>query len=163
MSINSSGYRYLSENEKQHVHKCYTIVANLADDENTYMVNAGQVKECLAGIKYAVVYSYLHFCRGEHCVSPLKAEELCNEKGYRMLLISGTYEELSLTHGTTSPSLAIDPEAYGTDNYQKMHRLFYDELTGVTDKERGIGSFYVFKNGRFIKTYNDLKDLPNIE
>ncbi len=78
-------------------------------------------------------------------------------------MIAGTYENLSLAHGNTIPTLAIDPETYGTDNYQKLDRLFYNELTGTNEKERDFGSFYVFENGTFIRTYKDLNDIPVAE
>ncbi|WP_288318805.1 hypothetical protein [Xylanibacter caecicola] len=162
ISLNSTGFYSLSKEEQQHVKRCNTPIKNLTADKNTYMVNAGQVKEHLKDIKHAVVYSYLSFCHSENCVSPSKAEQICKSKGYNLILISGTYENLSLVHGNAIPTLAIDPEAYGTDNYQKLNKLFYNELTGTNEKERDFGSFYVFENGTFIKTYENLNDIPSI-
>lgn len=160
ISLNSTGYYTLSEEERSQVKKPDGNIGQLTADGNTYIVNAGQVKEYIKNVRHAVVYSYLSFCRSEQCVSPVQAEHICKEKGYSLILIAGTYENLSLAHGNTIPTLAIDPKTYGTDNYQKLDRLFYNELTGTNEKERDFGSFYVFENETFIRTYGDLNDIP---
>lgn len=160
ISLNSTGYYTLSKEERLHVKKPDGNIGQLTADGNTYIVNAEQVKEYIKNVRHAVVYSYLSFCRSEHCVSPVQAEHICKEKGYSLLLIAGTYINLPLARGNAIPTLAIDPETYRTDNYQKLDKLFYNELTGTNEKERDFGSFYVFENGTFIRTYRDLNDIP---
>lgn len=160
--INTTGYELLSKAERQHVVVCGQPISQLADDGNTYQINAQQLKDYLKQTDHAVVYNYKSFCRSEHCVAPRLAMETCRKKGYRLVVVANTYDGLSTTRGLAAPSLAIDRKFYKTNKYPKLSRLFYDELTNTTQKERGYYSFLLFERGRYVKSFESVYDLPDL-
>lgn len=158
--INTTGYETLSKEERQHILECRQSIGQLADDGNTYQINAQQLEDYLKQIDHAVVYNYIGFCRSEHCVAPRLAMEACRKKGCRLVVVANVYDRLSTTRGLAAPSLVINHRFYKTNNYQVLSRRFYDELTNTTEKERGYNPYLLFERGRYVKSYESIYDLP---
>lgn len=156
--INDAGYSFLPAEEKQRVVKCDRPIDSLRYDGKIYQVDASMVWEYVEGKGNVIVYNYLPFCSGEYCINPKAAEQICSEHGFGFCLVASSYDKLSLVPELGVPVLAIDTDTYGTNNYKRLGRKFYDELTGTTYKARGYGSFHRFDNGHYVKTYNDIND-----
>lgn len=159
VSINESGYKKLSDEDKARVKRCEKPIGSLTYDGNIYQVDVAQMRDYLAEHGDVVVYEYATYCKSAGCINPKSAEMKCHEHGYDFCLIVSTYDYLERLPEMGVPMLAIYQKPYNTDKTPKYCRLFFDELTGVSDKVRGYGRFYYFKDGRFIKSYLDIDEV----
>lgn len=158
IAINDAGYRFLPSEQKQRVVKCDRPIDSLRYDGKVYQVDAAMVRKYVESRGDVIVYDYLPFCSSEYCINPKAAEQICREHGYTLCLVLGSYNNMSIVPELGVPVLAIDTEAYGTNNYKRLGRKFGDELTGTEYKTRGYGSFHRFSHGRYVKTYDDIND-----
>lgn len=158
ISINDSGYKRLSENEKARVKKCTTAIDSLTADGNIYQITVAQMREYLSHRNNVIIYQYATYCHSTFCINPIAAQQICREHGYEFCLLIDTYDYLERIPAMDVPILAIDQTPYNTDKTPKYCDGFFDALTGVTDKVRGYGRFFHFQQGRFINEYNDIRE-----
>lgn len=76
----------------------------------------------------------------------------------RLRVLAIGYDHPERLAGVSSPKLVINTTAYGTDNFKKYCRKFFGELTGADWRDLQ-GNFHLFKYGRYVYTYNELKDI----
>lgn len=158
ISINESGYRRLSAEDKARVKLCVTPIDSLTYDNNIYQVDVARMRDYLSRRDDVIIYDYASFCHSSYCINPRAAEQLCTRNGYGFCLIISTYDYLERIPKMDVPVLAIDQRPYKTDKTPKYCDGFYNALTGVTDKVRGYGRFLHFNRGKFVKAYDDLND-----
>ena len=158
VSVNSSGYESLTAVQKDNVVKCTVPIGDLDNDGKVYQITVAQLKGFLSKQDSVIVYEYLPFCDSKNCVSPALAEEVCANKGYAFCLVASTYDGLLGNHALRHPILVIDFTPYHTNNYKKYGRAFYDELTGKSFAERGVGRFHLFIKGTYQSTHSNVYD-----
>lgn len=160
IEINGTGYTSLGPVEKAHVKKCTEPIDSLKDDGNVYQVTASQVKEYMQKHDYVIIYRWFSFCQSEECVNPAYAKKVCEERGYTFCLVAGDYDHMDRAFGLGFPVLAIDRDAYGSDNYKKLAKKFYGELLGNRyDKTKGEDLFYKFHKGQYVESFPGIKDV----
>ena len=86
-------------------------------------------------------------------------EKICNDNGFKLLLIADSFVEIFKTKSQQSPMLFIDYDVYNTKKRNKYIRLFFDELTQTSEKQRGCGMFYVFEKGTFKGAKNNISEV----
>lgn len=158
ISINDSGYKQLSDEEKKHVVRRSRPIDSLTYDGNIYQVDVGQTSDYLKRHDDVIIYEYAAYCHSELCINPKAAERMCHDHGYGFCLIISTYDYLDRLPEMGVPVLAIYQKPYNTDKVTKYCAMFYDELTGVSEKTRGYGRYYHFRKGKFIKAYDNIND-----
>lgn len=161
VSINTSGYATLTDVQRARVKPCAGAISSLRADSNIYQVTAAQVKEHIAGQGEVIVHEFTPWCNGDQCVIPWAAEKAIRERGYGFCLVAIGYDHPERLAGVSSPKLVINTTAYGTDNFKKYCRKFFGELTGADWRDLQ-GNFHLFKYGRYVYTYNELKDIPAV-
>lgn len=159
VSVNESGYKHLSPEEKLRIKRCSVSIHDLSYDGNIYQIDANQMTDYLNEHNEVVIYEYASYCNSNNCISPKEAEKLCLSSGITFCIIVTTYDHIERIPTLEAPLLAIRQEAYKTDKTHVYCDMFFNQVTGVTDKERGYGRFYYFRNGKFIKSYENLNDL----
>ncbi|MDY6131728.1 MAG: hypothetical protein SPI18_10715 [Prevotella sp.] len=155
-----SGYKHLNEEEKLRVIEYQGDIDNLRNDGNVYKVRVSQVKELINKYTDVVVYEYTSFCTNKSCVPPYLLESFCQTKGYKLVVVSTIYDNIWSTQRKNIPLLTIDTAPYKTDLRFKYEKRFFDELTGIPEKQRNYGIFYYFHNSQFIKDFSSHTDIP---
>lgn len=117
------------------------------------------MKEYVAGQGEVIVYEFTPWCDGDLCVAPRAAENAIRGRGYGFSLVAIGYDHPERLAGVSCPKLVINTTAYDTDNFKKYCRRFFGELTGRNWNDLQ-GSFHLFKNGRYVCSYNELEDIP---
>lgn len=159
ISINTSVYSELTDEQRARILLCEGPIDSLNADSNIYQVTAAQVKEYVAGQDEVIVYKFTPWCNGDQCVIPRAAEKAIRGRGYGFCLVPIGYDHQERLAGVSCPKLVINTTAYDTDNFKKYCRRFFGELTG-SDWNDLQGSFHLFKNGRYVCSYNELEDIP---
>lgn len=152
------GYNQLSDEQKQQVKVLETFIENIVADGNIYLVTHEQVAAFIKTHEDVLIYEYTPWCSAENCANPHEVAKLCKERGSAFLLISTTLEDFSDLLKLKLPTFAINHHAYQTNVRSKYLRKFYDTLTGIPEKERGLGSYYIFRNGQFVQAYKNFRD-----
>lgn len=159
MHSRTSGYQQLTAEEKARVKVCQGPMSQIVYDGNVYQVTATQVRDYMRDIPDLIVYEYFPLCTISSCVSPTHVLKFCKRKGLRLCVISSVYDGLFLLKQQVLPLFAISPAVYGTDDYQVYTSRFYDELTGVSEEERGPALYHYFKYGTYVCSYGNLESL----
>lgn len=152
----SSGYKKLSPDEKKLIVDYAGKVENLKASDSIYRISAKQLIEYIRLHENVIVYEYLPYCSSENCINPLEFEKYCSARNYKSCVVTSVYDGIFDLKGLTIPILAINNDDYGTDIQIRYTRRFYDELTGTDSKERGCGRFHYFRNGKYIRTLENL-------
>lgn len=158
VEINGNGYRWLKPEERERVMVCNQPIDSLHCDGNVYQINVQQMRDYLSRHENVIVYEYASYCSNEDCISPNLAEKVCEKYGFDFCLLAESYDNILFIKDIKAPVLTINHELYGTYKTRKLKRLFFDELTGTTEKERGWNRFYRFQNGKYVCTYGSLKE-----
>lgn len=153
-----SGYNQLSDQQKQRVKELSIPMEEVKADGNIYQIIHEQAMDLIRSQAEVLIYEYTPWCKSEYCANPLEVAERCKESNIFFCLITTTFEDISSLWKIELPIFAIRNEAYGTKVRAKYCRLFFDQLTGVPEKERGFGSFYLFRDGRFVQAYKMYQD-----
>ncbi len=163
ISINESGYKSLSKENKARIVRCDRPIDSLTYNSRIYQIDTEQMRQYLNRHGDVIIYGYASFCHSENCINPRMAEKLCKENDFGFCLIIETYDYLERIPNMEVPILSIYQERYHTDKTPKYCEMFYKDLTGTTYEERGYGRFYHFKYGKFIKAYDNINDVfkPN--
>ncbi|BAR95555.1 hypothetical protein PI172_0827 [Prevotella intermedia] len=75
------------------------------------------------------------------------------------MVITNTYLDAFIAVGNDFPLLIIDNSKYNTKLRGKYTDLFYKDLLGVSLKSINYASYYLFKDGKYIKSYKNSKDI----
>ena len=156
----TSGYKQLSENDKKAVLNYNGDIRLLKEDRNVYNIQVKQVKDFIAQHNEVVVYDFTPYCVGSNCINPHDFINGCKAKGKTPVIISNSYDEIFKFQKLGIPMLMIDTGAFSTKCRSKYTKQFYDELTGIPVKERGWGGYVYFKDGKFVKAYDNFEDVP---
>lgn len=158
----TSGYTHLSKKEQEKVINYTGKIDNISNYSNVYTVTVGQVKEYISTHKKVVVYNYTPFCKSSFCVAPASFVELCKNKGIDVLIISNLYDDVFMCINKNFPILMINTKEYKTKWRGKYTEAFYFSLIGHTQKEINYASYHYFKDGTYVKSFKDFKDIENI-
>ena len=158
IEINGVDYSSLTRKEKQHVLKCDKPIDSLRCDGYVYQINVEQMKKYLQNHEDVIVYQYSSFCASDDCISPYAAEKISNIFGFDFCIVADVYTRLFWITNIESPILTIDFNIYNTQNWKKLSRRFYDELTGVTKDEHKWYRFLYFRRGEYVCSYGSLKE-----
>lgn len=159
ISVNTSGYRQLSEEARNRVLKCDMPIDSLRHDGFAYQVKVGQIADFISNHTNVIVYEYIPYCSSKYKLSLKDFEAKCLQLGYKPCAIYTEYYQLFNNESVDCPVLVIDQQVFGTDNVLKYSKAFFDQLTNTKMKDRGYGCFYVFVNGNFKKAYIDFNDI----
>ena len=155
----TSDYDKLNEEQKSRIIKYDGSIEELSVDGNVYVIKTGQVRDFISNHNNVIIYDYTPWCKGDNCVSPIMLEKICNDNGFKLLLIADSFVEIFKTKSQQSPMLFIDYDVYNTKKRNKYIRLFFDELTQTSEKQRGCGMFYVFEKGTFKGAKNNISEV----
>lgn len=158
----TSGYNKLTPEEKSKVVDVKASANEAQTDGKVYKLNDKQLSLALSGDENAIVYRYLYYCSSKGCKPLPTIEEICKKHGCKLYIVSVVYDKIFETSGITSPIFIIDDAYYHTTVRDKYERLFFDGLTGTTEKERGYGIYHYFHKGKYVGTYEDCTDIPYI-
>lgn len=157
----TTGYNHLTPAQKAKVEKLIGRIADVKnDDGKVYKITVAQLKDFIRGEKDVVVYQLIPYCRSESCISPTILDRFCREKKYRAVVVAVLYDELFSVKHPGMPMFSIDTEPYQTKWRRKYERRFFDELTGITEKERSYYSFHYFHDGKYVKSYCRFNEVP---
>ena len=156
----TSDYKVLSQNARKRVMNYDGDIGLLKEDRNVYNIQVKQVKEFIAQHNEVVIYDFTPYCTSPNCMQPNDFVDDCKAKGKTPVIISNSYDEIFRFRKLGIPMLMIDTSAFPTKWRTKYIRLFYDELTGIPVKERGWGGYVYFKDGKFVKAYDNFGDVP---
>ena len=152
-------YNKLSIQEKNNVVALTGNISDIQDYTKLYKTTAEQVKQYINEKKNVVVYNYVPFCRAENCISPNMFINEAKLKGYSALVITNTYLDAFIAVGNDFPLLIIDNSKYNTKVRGKYTERFYQDLLGVSLKSINYASYHLYKDGRYIKSYKNSKDI----
>ena len=152
-------YNKLNKQEKNNVVALTGNISDIQDYKKLYKTTAEQVKQYINEKKNVVVYNYVPFCRAENCISPNMFINEAKLKGYSALVITNTYLDAFIAVGNDFPLLIIDNSKYKTKLRGKYTDLFYKDLLEVSLKSINYASYYLFKDGKYIKSYKNSKDI----
>lgn len=158
IEINGSGYKGLSMEDKANVKVCLVPIDSLKTDSKVYQVTANQVKNYLNAHGDVILYEWRSFCKSKACISPSQAEKVCNEKGYEFCIVACDYDYLGKGINIGVPLLAINMNAYGTDNIKKYTHKFFSELLGERSY-KDLGVFHRFSYGHYVCSYENVDDI----
>lgn len=155
-----SGYKLLTDEQKERVIRCDRPIEELENDGNVYVVDTAQVRAYLQRHDSVMVYDWGVNCHAEHCISLPLFESLCKSHGVTPCIVKEYFQLDSLPSRkkVASPILFIDKSMYRTDYCNKYTKRFYGQLTGTTMKERGYGRFHLFVKGGYVDTYDACTD-----
>ena len=152
-------YKTLTEEERRKVIMLSGNIDELQINDSIYLVNHVQIQEWLNTKDNAIVYGYTPYCTSENCIAPSLLYECCVENDFDLLVISDTFNGISKTPNGKTNIFMIDSDYYQTKNRRKYTRLFFDNLTETSEKERQATLFYLFKRGRYCGVSNNVDDL----
>ena len=157
----TTGYNHLTPAQKARIEKLTGRIADVKnDDGKVYKITVAQLKDFICGEKDVVVYEFIPYCKAEGCIPPVLFERSCREKNYRAVVVAVLYDELFSVKHPGIPMFSIDTEPYQTKWRRKYERCFFDELTGITEKERSYYSFHYFHDGKYVKSYHRFNEVP---
>ena len=131
-----SGYKLLTDEEKERVVRCDRPIEELGNDGNVYVVDTAQMRAYLQRHDSVMVYDWSPGCPADHCISLPLFESLCKSHGVTSCIIKEYFQLDSLPSRdkVASPILFIDKSMYRTDYCNKYTKRFYGQLTGATMK-----------------------------
>ena len=157
----TTGYNHLTPAQKARIEKLTGRIADVKnDDGKVYKITVAQLKDFIRGEKDVVVYQLIPYCRSESCISPTILDRFCREKKYRAVVVAVLDDELFSVKHPGMPMFSIDTEPYQTKWRSKYEPRFFDELTGITEKERSYYSFHYFHDGKYVKSYHRFNEVP---
>lgn len=146
----SSGYKRLAEEQKQKVIKLDTPLELVTEcNAFVYKLTVEQLNGYIKTHPKVLVHEFTTYCRSQHCVHPYNVSQLCKTKGYDYVVVATLYDYLFNFVGYGFPIFVIDNDVYNTNRRDKYQRLFFDELTGTTEKERNYNIYHVFRDGKY--------------
>ena len=152
-------YNKLSIQEKNNVVALTGNISDIQDYTKLYKITAEQVRQYIREKKNVVVYDYIPFCKAETCISPYVFINAVTAKGYAPLIITNTYLDAFIAVGKDFPLHIIDNSKYNTKVRGKYTERFYQDLLGVSLKSINYASYHLYKDGRYIKSYKNSKDI----
>ena len=158
-----SGYKKLSEQEKNTIEFTQNEQYSFDDTAKIYAITGTQLSELLKKNDSTVVYLYGPNCSSKNCVSIPYANKLCEEKNYKLIVIIEYYnfEVFAAQHINNFNSFAINHFYYKTDYVQKYVRLFKADLLGnyKLPKEKAYYRFLKFNNDKLVNAVYSLEEL----
>ena len=155
----TSGYTHLSKREQEKVIHYKGNIDSISDYANVYAVTVEQVKEYVLTHKKVIVYDYTPFCKSPFCTSPTALTKRYKAKGIDVLVISNIYDDIFKSVNKEFPMLMIDTKEYKTKWRGKYIDSFYFALTGLTLKEVNYALYHYFRNGTYVKSFKDPKEI----
>lgn len=154
----SDGFNHLSSKEKNNIQVPYSSIDSLKNNGKIYKINVGQLKQALNNKKDAIVYEFITFCTQEYCQNPSVLEKNLKKANCDLYVIATLYDNVFNFNVLNKPIFTIDNSLYNTRVRSKYEKVFFNELTGTTQKQRGWGSYHYFHKGKYITTFNDISD-----
>jgi hypothetical protein len=146
----TSGFNHLTSAEKERVVSVKAPLEEIkADDKLVYKLSVEQLNGYIKTHPKVLVHEFTTYCRSQHCVHPYNVSQLCKTKGYDYVVVATLYDYLFNFVGYGFPIFVIDNDVYNTNRRDKYQRLFFDELTGTTEKERNYNIYHVFRDGKY--------------
>ena len=158
-----SGYKKLSEQEKNTIEFTQNEQYSFDDTAKIYAITGTQLSEMLKKKDSTVVYLYGPNCSSKNCISIQYANKLCEAKGYQLIVILEYYdfEIFAALHINNFNSFAINHAYYKTDLVVKYLRLFKADLFGnyKLPKENSYCRFWIFNKDKLTNAVCSLEDL----
>lgn len=124
-------------------------------------INHEQLLDELKNHEKALVYSFVNGCTSKYCLPMYMYENWAKENGYKLFLVmlnTDNYKETVLQN----PSGQLFVADYNYYKKNKPYKQLKNGLKGVSinQKYKFEGSLFVFKNGVYQATYQDLNSIP---
>lgn len=156
----SSGYNHLTEEQKQKVVKLDVPLNLVKENSNcVYKLSAQQLNDYIKTRPKVLVHEFTTFCRSQQCVHPYNVSQLCKKKDYDYIVVATLYDYLFKFIGYGFPIFVIDHNVYNTNRRDKYQRMFFDELTETTERQRNYNIYHVFRDGKYQGWLSDLTTL----
>lgn len=157
--LNENGYNQLAPSQKERVVESMLPIDSLPSDGKVYLVSVAQMKDYIRNHQKVIIYEYGAYCHSENCLSPQSAEDISLLKGYDFCLLLDSFSHFLEFPMTVSPVLASNPESFGLKQGHSCIELMINELTERHLGKNDYGRFYVFKDGHFVGSINNIKEL----
>lgn len=159
----TNDYKKLSETEKTQIIPLENF-SNL-DTSHIYKINGSQLKEELKKHPKSLVYVFTNDCTSQYCLPMSNYERFAKENNYKLFLVMEGYSHLQKTTEQrsqvfTEPLFSIDNDFYNSWYSVRFHRLFENDLRGISRKEKPewAGNLFFFEYDRLQKV---TRELPN--
>lgn len=158
-----SGYKKLSEQEKNAIIFSEKGQLDIGDTTKIYAITGTQLSELLKKNDSTIVYFFGPNCSSKNCISIKYANKLCEDKNYQLIVVLEYYnfEVFAAQHINNFNVYAINHQFYKTDYVQKYVRLFKDDLLSnfKLEKDNSYCRYLIFNEDRFSKAVCNLDDL----
>jgi hypothetical protein len=162
ISINSSGYKLLSEKDKSYFIRTAPdrSICNLPPVEKVYFIHGKQLKDCISGQDSSLVYLWAPRCSSSNCLLLSACQDICRLKGYSFYVVA-EYIDVPIMKAQNSkdfPMFAINPFYYNTESTGNLRKLFLSDLLDkpYSYKEYGYGRYMIFHSGRLVRVAENI-------
>ena len=134
---------------------------NKSFDSTIVLITGVELNKLLKTVNNAVVYMWSPNCKSRFCQSLEILQRKCNEKQIELFVVVETFDinMLEQKHKTVKTLYGINTQYYKT-NFTAWYRpKFIKDLQETKEKENTFNRLFYFKNGQFIKSVLEIKEL----
>ena len=131
------------------------------NDSTIVLITGIELNKLLKTVNNAVVYMWSPNCKSRFCPSLDILKRKCNEKQIELFVVAETFDinMLEQKHKTVKTLYGINTQYYKT-NFTAWYRpKFIKDLQEAKEKENTFNRLFYFKNGQFIKSVLEIKEL----
>jgi hypothetical protein len=146
-----SKYNYSAKNDE----------LNKINDSTIVLITGLELNKLLKTVNNAVVYMWSPNCKSRFCPSLDILKRKCNEKQIELFVVAETFDinMLEQKHKTVKTLYGINTQYYKT-NFTSWYRpKFIKDMQEAAEKENTFNRLFYFKNGQFIKSVLEIKEL----
>ena len=145
----TTGLNLLPDDERAKVIESTAPIDSLTADGLCHIVSVQQIKDFIANGDTVVAYTWVPGCTSDQCIPPSFIERICDDRGYKLLLLLPGFGPTSFTINDArhTPLLLPNYSIYGSKYRWKYLPRFNMDMTGRDDYD-----FWMFANGQYIKS-----------
>ena len=146
----TTGIDLLPDDERAKVIASDAPIDSLTADGNVHIVSIQRIKDFIARGDTVIAYSWVPGCSSDQCVPPSFIERICDEHGYKLLLLITDFCSTSFTINDArhTPLIMPDFSIYGSKYTWKYLPRFNMDMVGREDDYDN----WMFAGGRYIKS-----------
>ncbi len=134
---------------------------NKSNDSTIVLITGGELNKLLKTFNNAVVYMWSPKCKSRFCPSLDVLQQKCDERQIELFVVAETFDinMLQQKHKTVKTLYGINTDFYKT-NFTSFYRpKFIKDMQKAKEKDDTINRLFYFKNGQFIKSVHEIKEL----
>jgi hypothetical protein len=136
-------------------------ICNVTYSDKVIITNGKKIKECILATNKAAIYIWRPKCKGKYCYSLDAIQAKCNANNIELFIVAEYYDhkEMEKEYVLKRPLFGIDTKYYRTNLTPKYLKKFKFDVASQKDIE---DNFLLFKDGLFVKSFNEIKTLDMI-